>query len=139
MCSDLGRIKLLINYLDPDIETNSLYEIDINDLSPTSFYLLHGKKELIPPDILPNKYAYAFSLLGMPPKLRFKSMEQLAKDSLHHTPNSIEEEIKKMPADVPIYLGHLKPKFQDILVKEMDTVGSGRVVLLEKDGVLLEF
>ena len=70
--------QLLLNYLDPDIENNSLHDIDINDLSPTNFYLMHGKKELIPPDILPNKYAYAFSLLGMPPKLRIKSMEQLA-------------------------------------------------------------
>ena len=70
--------KLLLNYLDPDIETDSHYDIEINDLSPTSFYLMHGKKELIPPDTLPNKYAYAFSLLDMPPKLRIKSMEQLA-------------------------------------------------------------
>ena len=70
--------QLLLNYLDPDIETNSLDDIELNDLSPTSFYLMHGKKELIPPDILPNKYAYAFSLLGMPPKIRIKSMEQLA-------------------------------------------------------------
>ena len=70
--------QLLLNYLDPDIENNSLHDIEINDLSPTNFYLMHGKKELIPPDILPNKYAYAFSLLGMPPKLRIKSMEQLA-------------------------------------------------------------
>ncbi len=70
--------KLLLNYLDPDIETDSHYDIEIKDLSPTSFYLMHGKKELVPPDILPNKYAYAFSLLGIPPKIRIKSMEQLA-------------------------------------------------------------
>ncbi len=70
--------QLLLNYLDPDIETNSLYDIELNDLSPTNFYLMHGKKKFIPPDILPNKYAYAFSLLGMPPELRIKSMEQLA-------------------------------------------------------------
>ncbi len=70
--------KLLLNYLDPDIETHSLYNIEIHNLSPTSFYLMHGKKELIPSDILPNKYAYAFSLSGIPPKMRIKSMEQLA-------------------------------------------------------------
>ena len=70
--------QLLLNYLDPEIENTSLHDIEINDLSPTNFYLMHGKKELIPPEILPNKYAYAFSLLGMPPKLRIKSMEQLA-------------------------------------------------------------
>ena len=70
--------QLLLNYLDPDIETNNPYYIELNDLSPTSFYLLHGKKKLIPPEKLPNKYAYAFSLLGMPSELRIKSMEQLA-------------------------------------------------------------
>ncbi len=70
--------KLLLSYLDPDIEANSLNDIEINDLSPTSFYLMHGKKELIPPNILPNKYAYVFSLSGITPKIRIKSMEQLA-------------------------------------------------------------
>ena len=70
--------QLLLNFLDPDIESDYTYEIAISDLSPTNFYLMHGKKELIPPDVLPNKYAYAFTRLGMSHEIRIKSMEQLA-------------------------------------------------------------
>ncbi len=70
--------QLLSNYLDPDIETDYQIDIDINKLSPTNFYLMHGKKELVPSEILPNKYAYAFSRSGMPSNIRLKYLEQLA-------------------------------------------------------------
>ena len=75
---DKKEKQLLLNYLDPEIEPNYSYDIEINDLSPINFYLIYGNKELTPPDMLPNKYAYAFSLLGMAPKTRIKFMEQLA-------------------------------------------------------------
>ena len=39
---------------------------------------MHGKKDIIPPDVIPNKYAYAFSRSDMSPKVRIKSVEQLA-------------------------------------------------------------
>ena len=70
--------QLLLNYLDPDIVSNYSTDVEIDNLSPTDFYLMHGKKAFIPPDIIPNKYAYAFSELGMDPEIRIKSMEQLA-------------------------------------------------------------
>ncbi len=70
--------QLLLNFLDPDIESNYDKRVEISDLSPTNFYLMHGKKELIPPDVIPNKYAYAFSRVGMSNKVRIKSAEQLA-------------------------------------------------------------
>lgn len=58
------------------------------------------------------------------------SMAKVAADSLHHTPNSMREEIKKMPADVPIFLGHLKPNFQSQLFKEIDEIGDERINIL---------
>ncbi len=70
--------QLLLNYLDPDIEVNYNKRIAISELSPTNFYLMHGKKDIVPPDIIPNKYAYAFSRSDMSPKVRIKSVEQLA-------------------------------------------------------------
>ena len=70
--------QLLLNFLDPEIDSDYAYKVAISDLSPTNFYLMHGKKELTPPEVLPNKYAYAFSRLGMSHEVRIKSMEQLA-------------------------------------------------------------
>ena len=83
VCSSLKQFnqkeeQLLLNFLDPDIQSDYNYKVAITDLSPTNFYLMHGKKGLIPPDVLPNKYAYAVSRLGMSHEIRIKSMEQLA-------------------------------------------------------------
>ena len=75
---DENEKQLLLNYLDPDIESGNVKDIEISNLSPTNFYLVHGKNQLITPDALPNKYAYAFSQIDMPFKVRIKSMEQLA-------------------------------------------------------------
>src|SRR5690606_20368570 len=47
------------------------------------------------------------------------SLMQVAIDSFHHTPSTMLEEIKKMPLEVPIFLGHLKPNFQDKLFEEI--------------------
>jgi ribonuclease BN (tRNA processing enzyme) len=58
------------------------------------------------------------------------AMAKVATDSLHHTPNTMREEIKKMPLDVPIFLGHLKPNFQSQLFKEIDEIGDERITIL---------
>lgn len=58
------------------------------------------------------------------------AMAKVAKDSLHHTPDSMREEIKKMPKDVPIFLGHLKPNFQSQLFKEIDELKDERITIL---------
>lgn len=80
------------------------------------------------------------SLVGIFCEVSFPNvLKQVAIDSLHHTPESINEELKKMPKDVPIYLGHLKPNYQDILVNEIAVLGQSRINLLTKDGVILKF
>lgn len=61
------------------------------------------------------------------------NMMQIAIDSQHHTPSTMEQEIKKMPADVPIFLGHLKPNFQNQLFKEIDLLGNERISVLGSD------
>ncbi len=58
------------------------------------------------------------------------ALSGVARDSLHHTPNSIREEIKKMPKNVPIFLGHLKPNFQSQLFKEIEEIGDDRITIL---------
>ena len=67
------------------------------------------------------------------------NMDEVAKLSFHHTPHSIEEEIKKMPEEVPIFLGHLKPNFQAQLSQEIDALGNERVSLLSSDDVSYVF
>ncbi len=62
-------------------------------------------------------------------------LQELADKSYHHTPNSIKEEIKKMPIDVPIFLGHMKPYYQTQIIKEITGIGCERISLLTKDNV----
>jgi hypothetical protein len=54
----------------------------------------------------------------------------VAHDSQHHTPATMKSEIKKMPKDVPIFLGHLKPNFPSQLFKEIEEIGEERITIL---------
>ncbi|MBH49069.1 MAG: hypothetical protein CME71_12950 [Halobacteriovorax sp.] len=58
---------------------------------------------------------------------------QIAINSFHHTPSTMNEEIKKMPKDIPIFLGHLKPNFQTKLFEEIAELKLDRVSLLGSD------
>ncbi len=60
-------------------------------------------------------------------------LKQVALDSFHHTPESLSFEIPKMPEEVPIFLGHLKPNFQDQLYKEIEELGCDRITLIGSD------
>ncbi|EQC44315.1 MBL fold metallo-hydrolase [Bacteriovorax sp. Seq25_V] len=61
------------------------------------------------------------------------SLMQIAIDSRHHTPSTMKEEIKKMPKDVPIFLGHLKPNFQEQLYQEIGSLNEPRITILGSD------
>ena len=58
------------------------------------------------------------------------NMQKVATASLHHTPSTLKTEIKKMPKNIPIFLGHLKPNFQEQLFQEVDQIGLDRLVCL---------
>ena len=66
-------------------------------------------------------------------------LKAVAEASFHHTPQSIEEEIKKMPGEVPIFLGHLKPNYQADLSLEIDSLNNDRISLLASDDVSFVF
>ncbi|GAB4015917.1 MAG: hypothetical protein Fur0010_15340 [Bdellovibrio sp.] len=63
----------------------------------------------------------------------------MATDSFHHTPQTLGIEIKKMPPDVPIFLGHLKPNFQADLFKEVDALQNERISLFGSDDTQFVF
>ncbi|EQC49724.1 MBL fold metallo-hydrolase [Bacteriovorax sp. DB6_IX] len=61
------------------------------------------------------------------------SLTQVAIDSRHHTPATMKEELKKMPQDVPVFLGHLKPNFQGQLYQEIASLNESRITILGSD------
>lgn len=67
-------------------------------------------------------------------------MQNIADLSLHHTPQSLEKEIDKMPRDCPIYISHLKPNFLHQLEEEISNVKqSDRVEIVGPEIKTLHF
>lgn len=67
------------------------------------------------------------------------SLGKVATLSDHHTPKTLEAEIQKMPLKIPIILTHLKPNYQDVIVKELQGVQKDRIKIMEKDGETFNF
>ena len=62
------------------------------------------------------------------------SLQQLADDSQHLTANTLKKEIEKMPKQIPIFIGHLKPNYQNEICKEIEEIGLGdRLTILTED------
>lgn len=63
-------------------------------------------------------------------------MQSIADASHHFTPKTLNEEINKMPKDIPIFAGHLKPNFQAQLHEQIAKVEHrSRITLLASDNV----
>ncbi|MFX3689236.1 MAG: MBL fold metallo-hydrolase [Peredibacter sp.] len=67
------------------------------------------------------------------------ALQAVADASFHHTPQTMVDEIKKMPGKVPIFLGHIKPNFQGQLSQEVDALNNDRISLLSSDDVSFVF
>ncbi len=66
-------------------------------------------------------------------------LAKVAEKSYHHTPNSILAELEKMPPEVPIFLGHMKPTYQADISTEIDAMDNDRFGLLADDDVSFIF
>ena len=62
-------------------------------------------------------------------------LDDLAKISFHHTPKALAQEVLKMPKEVPIYLTHIKPNYQDQIIDEVKALKMPRLHLLDQDNV----
>lgn len=67
------------------------------------------------------------------------SLAKVAEVSDHHTPTSMKAEISKMPKNVPIILTHLKPNYQDVIMKEIAEMKEDRITILSHDGTEFNF
>ena len=67
------------------------------------------------------------------------NLQSVADISYHHSPATIKEELKKMPGEVPVYLGHLKPNYQEQLIQEITDLGEPRLHIMYADDVRFNF
>ena len=66
-------------------------------------------------------------------------LQGVADASDHHTPQTLKEELKKMPGEVPVYLGHLKPNYQEQLIQEINDLKEERLHIMYADDVRFHF
>lgn len=59
-------------------------------------------------------------------------LDTLAKASGHLTPRTLRREIDKMPADIPIWIFHIKPQLYEETAEELARIGSERIHILEQ-------
>jgi cAMP phosphodiesterase len=57
-------------------------------------------------------------------------MSGIADVAKHFTPETLHEEVKKMPADIPIYLYHEKIRFHDEILKDLEDLNEPRLQML---------
>lgn len=67
------------------------------------------------------------------------SLGKVAELSDHHTPKSLLQEMAKMPGKIPVILTHLKPNYQNEIVKELEGKGENRIQIVERDGAVFNF
>jgi len=60
-------------------------------------------------------------------------LQGLAEAARHLTPQLVEREMDKLPADVPVWIFHIKPQFHQETAEELSRLDNGRIVLLEQD------
>jgi ribonuclease BN (tRNA processing enzyme) len=67
------------------------------------------------------------------------SLQAVALASDHHTPQSLKEELKKMPPHIPVVLTHLKPSMRERIFDEISQLQEPRLQVLQQDGEDFEF
>lgn len=75
-----------------------------------------------------------FTEVSFPNKL-----QNVADISDHHSPATMKEELKKMPKEIPVYLGHLKPNYQEELIQEITDLQEPRLHIMYADDVRFNF
>lgn len=60
-------------------------------------------------------------------------MAQLATIAGHLTPELVRRELEKLPADIPVWIYHVKPQFYDEIAEELSRIDPARITIVEQD------
>lgn len=59
-------------------------------------------------------------------------MGKLAKITGHHTPATLNEDLKKLGRnDIPIYISHIKPQFREEIINEFEAINNPSITILK--------
>jgi len=60
-------------------------------------------------------------------------MQELAGVAGHMTPDLIRRELDKLPADLPVWIYHVKPQFYEEIAEQLSRVDPARITIVEQD------
>lgn len=112
-----------MGYIIENESTSVLFTLDTK-ATDRIWEIAHGVKNL----------KAIFSEISFPNEL-----QNVADLSYHHTPDSMKEEIKKMPKGIPIILSHLKPNYRESILSQIKHMNEDRIHVLENDGQVFNF
>lgn len=125
----------------------TILPVSVNHQGGAQGFLIEkaGKSLLFTQDTGPTDLIWKYArerqnLVGIFSEVSFPNeMHKVAMDSQHHTPETMAVEVQKMPPEIPIYLGHLKPNFEAQLINEIKALNNKRLHILESKNTLYKF
>jgi cAMP phosphodiesterase len=135
------KYRTLIEEVEQRIGDLWVTPVMVNHTVPTSGFILHdGSTGVIysadtgPTDALWRAARGLQGLRAVILECAFPNrLGPLAEIARHLTPALLQRELDKLPPNVPVWIFHIKPQFEDEIAEELDRLGDKRVVLLEQD------
>ncbi len=135
------KYRTLIEEVEQRIGDLWVTPVMVNHTVPTSGFILHdGSTGVIysadtgPTDALWRAARGLRGLRAVILECAFPNrLGPLAEIARHLTPALLQRELDKLPPNVPVWIFHIKPQFEDEIAEELDRLGDKRVVLLEQD------
>ena len=137
------KYRMLIEEVEQRVGDLWVTPVAVNHTVPTSGFILHdGATGVIysgdtgPTDALWRAARGLRGLRAVILECAFPNrLAPLAEIAKHMTPALIQRELDKLPPDVPVWIFHVKPQFEEEIEEELDRLGDKRVVLIEQDQI----
>lgn len=137
------RYRTLIEDAEQRVGDLWVTPVAVNHVVPTSGFILHdGTSGVIysgdtgPTDALWKAARGLRGLRAIILECAFPNRHaELAELAKHMTPDLIRRELDKLPADVPVWVFHVKPQFAEEVAEELARIDGERVSLLEQDKI----
>jgi ribonuclease BN (tRNA processing enzyme) len=135
------KYRMLVEEAEQRVGDTWVTPVAVNHAVPTSGFIVHDGSTgfLFSGDTGPTDALWkaARGLRGL--RAAFvecafpNRMADLAAVAGHLTPELLRREIDKLPADLPVWIYHVKPQFYDEIAGELARIDAARLTILEQD------
>jgi ribonuclease BN (tRNA processing enzyme) len=135
------KYRTLVEEAEQRVGETWVTPVAVNHAVPTTGFIVHdGSTGFLfsgdtgPTDALWKAARGLRGLRGVFLECAFPNrMAKLAGVAGHMTPELVRRELDKLPADIPVWIYHVKPQFYDEIAEELSRVDPTRVTIVEQD------